>query len=166
MTQSEETYLGWVKGAYFMTSRSLFYMARGLIEELGPEKGKEVFVNQIKKMGEGMGKQTREYYDSTGKEANMEEFLRDGFSDSSVYMHAWEGDLKTLTKHEAIVDFTSCPYAEGFKALGEEGVEIGELYCNNIDDAITQAYNPKYECVRSPSLNKDGVCTLHWKLKE
>jgi hypothetical protein len=166
MTQSKETYLGWVKGAYFMLSRSLFYMAKGLIEELGEEKGKEVFVKQIIEMGEGMGKQTREHHNSLGKEGTMEEFLSDGFSDSSVYMHAWEGDLKTLTKHEAIVDFTSCPYAEGFKVLGEEGVEIGELYCNNIDDAITQAYNPKYECVRAPSLNKDGVCTLHWKLKE
>jgi len=149
MTQSEETYLGWVKGAYFMTSRSLFYMAKGLIEELGPEKGKDVFINQIKKMGEGMGKQTREYHDSLGKDRTMKEFLKDGFSDSSVYMHAWEGELKTLTKHEGIVDFTSCPY-----------------YCNHIDDAITQAYNPKYECVRSPSLNKDGLCTLHWKLKD
>jgi len=141
MTQSEETYLGWVKGAYFMTSRSLFYMAKGLIEELGPEKGKDVFINQIKKMGEGMGKQTREYHDSLGKDRTMKEFLKDGFSDSSVYMHAWEGELKTLTKHEGI-------------------------YCNHIDDAITQAYNPKYECVRSPSLNKDGLCTLHWKLKD
>jgi hypothetical protein len=166
MTQSEDTYLGWVKGAYFMTSRSLYYMAKGLIEELGEKKGKEIFVEQIKKMGEDMGKQTRDYHDSLGKDLTMEEFLRDGFSDSSVYMHAWDGDLKTLTKHEAIVDFIGCPYAEGFKALGAEGVEIGELYCNNIDDAITQAYNPKYECVRPSSLNKDGKCTLHWKLKD
>ena len=117
-------------------------------------------------MGEGMGKQSRDYHDSLGRESNMEEFLRDGFSDSSVYMYAWDGELKTLSEHEVAVDFTGCPFAEGFKDFGEKGVEIGELYCNNIDNAITQAYNPKYECVRESSLNKEGLCILHWKLKE
>ena len=113
-----------------------------------------------------MGKQDNDYIASQGKENNIKEWFGGGFDDTSVYSFAWKQARREISKDEAIVDWVVCPIAEGFKKLGPEGIEIGEWYCNNIDNASTQGYNPKYECVRESSLHKDGVCRLHFKLKE
>ena len=166
MTHSEETYRNWIKGAYAWTSSTLFFMAKGMIEELGEKKGKELFVKQIYEMRGHMGKQNREYHASQGRENSLEEFTRDGFTESSVFMFAWTGGLIEQSEHEAIIEWTECPFADGFKAYGQEGIEIGELWCQHNDNAVIQKYNPKYECVQESSLYKDGVCRLHLKLKE
>jgi hypothetical protein len=166
MTRSDETYLNWVNGGYFMSSRTYYFMAKTMIEELGPEKGKELFLKQIYKMGNHMGKQNRKYVTSQGKENNIEEWFGPSLSELSVYSFAWEQTKREVSRDEAGVEWSVCPIAEGFKKLGSEGIEIGEWFCDNIDNASVQGYNPKYECVRESSLHKDGVCRLHFKLKE
>ena len=139
--------------------------AKTLIEELGEEKGKELFIKQVYKMGKNMGEQDRKYIASQGKEANLDEWF-EGLDESSIFSFAWKYGKKDISKDEVVVEYLQCPFAEGFKAYGSEGVEIGEWFCENIDNALTQGYNPKYEGVRESSLNKDGLCRLHWKLKE
>ena len=166
MTRSEETYRDWVKGGYFWTSKSLYFMAKGMIEELGEKKGKELFIKQIYEMRGHMGKQSREFHASLGRENSIEEFVKDGFTDSSVFMFAWKGGLKEKSEHEAIIEWEECPFADGFKELGSEGVEIGELWCQHNDNAVVQGYNSEYECVQESCLFKDGLCRLHLKLKD
>ena len=113
-----------------------------------------------------MGKQTKEYFASQGRENSLEEFRRDSFAESSIYTFAWTGEVKESVEHEAIVEWTVCPIADGFKAYGEEGVEIGELFCHHIDNAIISGFNPDYICVRESSIYKTGLCRLHMKLKD
>ena len=141
-------------------------MAKGMIEELGEKKGKELFIKQIYEMRNHMGKQAREYHASQGREHTIEEFVKDGFTDASVFMFAWKGGLKEKSEHEAIIEWEECPFADGFKALGQEGVEIGKLWCQHNDNAVVQGYNPEYECVQESCLFKDGLCRLHLKLKD
>jgi hypothetical protein len=148
MTFRGETYLDWVKEGYFWASRALFFMAKGMIEELGEEKGKELFVKSVYKMGEATGKQARDYYDSQGRDNDdVEEWFKDFLTDSSVFTFAWTLGMKDITKNEAVVDYLECPFADGFKAYGSEGIEIGELFCQNIDNANTQGHNPRARAI-------------------
>ena len=117
-------------------------------------------------MGKQMGEQSKYYIESEGRPVNIEERFKGGFDDDSVYSFAWKSGKKTITEHEAIVEWLECPFAEGFKAFGKMGVEIGEWFCSNIDNAVSQGIGSQHTCIRETSLNKDGVCTLHFKLEE
>ena len=65
-----------------------------------------------------------------------------------------------------VVKYSYCPIAAGFKMNGEEGIKIGELFCSNIDDAVSRGFNPTLSCFRETSLNKDGICTLNFTMKK
>jgi L-2-amino-thiazoline-4-carboxylic acid hydrolase len=166
VTRSEETYLNWIRGSENGRATGIYWMAQGMIDRLGEEEGIELFIKQIYMMGEHWADQRLRSYRAQGKENSLENFVKDSMSDDVVYSFAWEGGLREFSEHEAVIEWTECPIAAGFKDNGPKGVEIGEIFCNHVDNASTQKYNPKYECVRESSLNKDGLCRLHFKLKE
>jgi hypothetical protein len=83
-----------------------------------------------------------------------------------VYAVAWKGGPKEVSANDWVVEWSYCPIAEGFKHLGEEAEKIGEIFCTHVDNASMETYNPRYECVRESSLNRDGLCRLHFKLKD
>jgi hypothetical protein len=158
-------YLRWIKAAEAGMARNVYWLVKGMIEHLGEEEGKKLFLKQLNRMGNHNGSLIRQYYDSQGRENSLEEYRKNAFSDQSIFTFAWEGRLIADSKHDKIIEYTECPIAAGFKSCSSDGVEIGELYCNNIDNAIIQGYNLDYQCVRESSLNLDGLCRLHFKKK-
>ena len=166
MTRSEETYLNWIKGSESGRAAGIYWLAQGMIDHLGEEEGMELFIKQIYKMGAHWAKLRLQALEEEGGENTLVRNILDNASDYMVYSFAWEGELKEYSEHEGVFEWTSCPIAAGFKSFGPKGVEIGEVFCKHIDNAHIQTYNPKYECVRESSLNKDGLCRLHFKLKD
>jgi hypothetical protein len=160
MSQDVEMYRRWIREREYQRSNALYYLGKAIIQELGEEKGTALIVRQIEEMGRDSGIETRKTNKSQGLDNSFKNYAGD-----AVYDFAWVGDSKLSTSDEAVVEFSYCPIAEQFKKLGKEAVKIGELFCNHIDDADVQGYNPDYECKRESSLNLDGLCRLHFRKK-
>ncbi len=123
-----------------------------------------LFKKQVIERGHNMGENTLKMVQNKELENNLMNFVNPD-SESSVYSFAWEGKTQRLSDDEVVVEWTKCPIAQGFKNHGPEGVKIGEIFCNHIDNATTEAYNSDYMCVRESSLNRNGLCILHFKKK-
>jgi hypothetical protein len=165
MSQDAEKYRKWVREREAGRAAAIYYLGKAIIQELGEEKGTALIVKQMEEMGHSFGRETRK----ANKKRALDNSFRNYFSmnsGDSVYDFAWVGDTKKSDSDEVVVEFSYCPNAEQFMKLGKEAVKIGELFCNHIDDADIQGYNPDYECKRESSLNLNGLCRLHFRKKQ
>jgi len=165
MSQDLEKYRRWIRESEHGRSKGIYYLAKGIIEELGEEKGKALVVEQVKEMGRSTGERMRKAFEDKGLDNSFKNRSNRADPEEIVYGFAWVGGPISSSDEERVIEYTYCPIAEGFKVFGESGVEIGELFCNHIDNAVIDGYNPEYMCVRESSLNRDGVCRLHFKKK-
>jgi hypothetical protein len=158
-------YRRWIRESENGRSLGFYYLGKALIQELGEDKGTALIVKQIEEMGSKTGKAMREADESQGSDNSLKNYARGMDVGTVVYNFAWVSSTKKSTSDERVREFSYCPIADGFKKFGEEGVKIGELFCNHIDNADIQGYNPEYECKRISSLNLNGLCRLHFKKK-
>jgi len=166
LSQDIEQYRNLVRGSQNAHALGIYYMGKALLEELGEEKGTEKIVQQTKEMGQYYGTSMKKAIESQGKDNEINHYYDRSTSPSNIFAFAWEGGTKSGENDELILEWTYCPIADGFKKAGDLGVKIGELFCDNIDNAEMQAYNSDYECIRESSLNLNGLCRLHFKLKD
>ena len=155
----------WIREKEFGRATGIYFMAQGMIQELGEEEGTKLVVKQIRKMGNLLGRSLRKRLEHDGLENSMENRVKLVESSDNSTNIAWERVSLDFSGDEFVVKFSYCPIASGFKQHGEDGIKIGELFCSNIDDAVSQGYNPKLSCERETSLNIDGICTLRFKMK-
>ncbi|MCB2172370.1 L-2-amino-thiazoline-4-carboxylic acid hydrolase [archaeon] len=155
----------WIREKEYGRATGIYYMAQGIIQELGEEKGTQLIVQQIRKMGNLMGKSMRKRLENKGLDNSLENRVKLVESADNSTNIAWDRISLDVSGDEFVVKFSYCPIASGFKQHGEDGIKIGELFCSNIDDAVSQGYNPKLSCERETSLNIDGICTLRFKMK-
>ena len=166
MSQDVEKYRRWVRGANNSFSEAIYFLGKGIIQALGKEKGRALILRQFEEMCFNWGTQSKEGFTRQGLDNNLRNYFRPFDSGDGSVAFAWVYSVKKSADDERIIEYSYCPIAEGFKGLGEEAVEIGELFCNHADNTLIQAYNPDYECKRESSLNLDGLCRLHWKKKQ
>ena len=166
MSQDVEKHRNWIRNAERARSTTLYYLGKAIIQELGEEKGTELIIKQIEEMGHNMGKVTRKAVESKGLNDSFRNYFFESDSGNSPYDFAWTRSIKKSTDAERVAEFSYCPIADGYMRLGKEAVKIGELFCNHIDNALIQGYNPDYECKRESSLNLDGLCRLHFRKKQ
>lgn len=166
MSHDVEKYRRWIRGYLREYASGIYFLGKGIIEELGKEKGAALIVRQMEEMCINSGMRSREDLEGQGLDNSLKNYFR-GFGSSDHYIDfAWVYNIKKFVDDEKVIEYTYCPIAEGFKRLGQEAVGIGELHCEHADNAIMQGYNPDYECKRESSLNLDGLCRLHWKKKQ
>lgn len=166
MSQDVEKYRRWVRGANNSFSEGFCFLGKGMIEALGKEKGKALILRQVEELCFNWGTQSRKAFERQGLDNSLKNYFGPFDSGEGSVAFAWVFDVKKSADDERIIEYSYCPIAEGFKGLGDEAVEIGELFCNHADNALMQGYNPEYECKRESSLNLDGLCRLHWKRKQ
>jgi len=166
MSQDVEKYRRWVRGANNSFSEAIYFLGKGIIQALGKEKGTALILKQVKEMCFNWGIQSRKAFEHQGLDNSLQSYFRAFDSGESNVAFAWVFSVKKSVDDEKVIEYSYCPIAEGFKGLGEEAVEIGELFCNHADNALMQGYNPDYECKRESSLNLDGLCRLQWKKKQ
>ena len=163
---SHEKVRNWIKEREYGRANGVFYLAQGIISELGEEEGTNLVVQQIRKMGNKMGESMRKRLENKGLENSLENRIKLIESSDNSTNIAWDRESLDATGNEMVVKYSYCPIAAGFKMNGEEGIKIGELFCSNIDDAVSRGFNPNLSCFRETSLNKDGICTLHFTMKK
>ena len=166
MSQDVEKHRNWIRNGERARSATLYYLGKAIIQELGEEKGTALIIKQIEEMGHNMGKATRKAVESKGLKDSFRNYFFESDSGNTPYDFAWTRSIKKSTDAERVAEFSYCPIADGYKRLGEEAVKIGELFCNHIDNALIQGYNPDYECKRESSMNLNGLCRLHFRKKQ
>ena len=154
----------WIREKEFGRATGIYFMAQGILQELGEEEGTKLIVEQIRKMGNLMGKSMRKRLEKEGLENSLENRVKLVESADNSTNIAWDRVSLDVLEDEFVVKFSYCPIASGFKQHGADGIKIGELFCSNIDDAVSRGYNPQLSCERETSLNVDGVCTLRFKM--
>ncbi|MFX0073328.1 MAG: L-2-amino-thiazoline-4-carboxylic acid hydrolase [Candidatus Hermodarchaeota archaeon] len=121
---------------FAMFSQLLCTITEEIINKFG-EEGREAIANSIKKYGLERGKRIAKLVESLGKELNLKNFFIYGDLDS-----------KSILKYKPkIVDgnveiiIRDCVFCNGCKEWGKE--EYGKIYCEYIDHAVLEGYNPK-----------------------
>ena len=163
---SYERVRNWIKEREHGRANGIFYLAQGIFNEMGEEEGTKLVIEQIRKMGYKIGESMKNKLETKGLKNSLENRIKLIESSSNSTNIAWDREYLDAKGNELVVKFSYCPIADGFKMNGEEGVKIGELFCSNIDDSVSKGYNPNLSCVRETSLNKDGVCTLHFTMRK
>ena len=166
MSQDVEKYRRWVRADNREYASGIYFLGKGIIQEMGKEKGASLIARQIEEMCINSGIWARKALERQGLDNSLKNYFRSFGSGDSVINFAWVYSIKKFVDNEIVVEYSYCPIAEGFKRLGQDAVEIGELHCNHADNAVMQGYNPDFECKRESSLNLDGLCRLHWKKKQ
>lgn len=61
-------------------------------------------------------------------------------------------------------NFTDCVFANTWMKDGDE--QYGIHYCEMIDPAIAEGYDPNFECIHDKHFFKDGCCHFCFRMKE
>jgi hypothetical protein len=145
---------------------AIYGMGKVLTEQFGEEKGKKLFIEQVYEIGHTFGEGELAAFTDSARENSLSNYLEEIGGEDIVYAVAWEGGVKEHSKDEGLVEWTGCPIADGFKSLGDDAVEFGEIFCDHVDNAHMEAFNPDFMVARESSLNKDGLCRLRFKKKQ
>lgn len=143
-----------------MQGKLFGFIAREIIERFGQE-GEEAIIEAVKRFGEERGRRMAQAVESEGREASFASFLVCSDLDTSYHEmvpHIEEGAVR--------VEISYCPFAEACKEWGVE--EYGKLFCEYIDGAIMQGYNPeRYETICEQNLTEGAeTCIIVYKFKE
>jgi hypothetical protein len=107
--------------------------------------GKNAIVTSVKQFGKRRGKEIAELVKSKGKELTLKNFMiynTFNSSDTAKYkINIVEGNVEVVIR--------SCIFCDGCEDWDKK--EFGKIYCEYIDQAIMEGYNPdiKFELLSS-----------------
>jgi len=128
-----------------------FAFARTLTESLGPEEGRRLTVQAIKRYASLIGHHARARAEARGLDAVPEHYAEDlpnvGMNRRRERVEV-DGEWRTRVY--------GCVMGEVWRSLGDP--KLGELYCL-VDPAKMMAYNPDFKLVHHKSLPRgDAYC--------
>ena len=132
--------------------------ARGIIDELGEERGTKLISKIIKSYGIRIGEKAKEEVIAKGIEPTPENFNKND-SYSFATFPALHDQMETV-KEEGVTKFRSygCTFSKVWKEYGEE--KLGRLYCY-MDPAKYMAYDQNYKLAHKRTVpDGDDYCEL------
>jgi len=109
------------------------------------ESGKDAIINAVNQFGIRRGKEIAELVKSKGKELTLQNFFIYNTFDSQetakYKINIVDGNVEVVIR--------SCIFCDGCKDWNKQ--EFGNIYCEYIDAAVLEGYNPdiQYELVSS-----------------
>lgn len=140
-------------------ARTFVYMAEALINELGEERGKEVIRETVYRMSKERGESSRVSYEKRGVSNSWENHRAEN---GPVYSVAWIGGTTENTPDRKVIEYSYCPLGDAFTKMGEKAEELGDIYCELVDDAFWAGFNPEWPVKREKTFSRDGFCRLVW----
>lgn len=138
----------------------LYYaFAKGIIDQLGNEKGKELIISCIKKYAKMRGEAVAEYVKENNLSHNVENFVK--YYDSP-WSEIQKACLSTFPDQSlnASEGTTFCPYYEIWRRQ-PDGKEIGLIYCEEFHKAMWKAYHPDLKVDQDKIMTRgDDMCTF------
>lgn len=129
-----------------------YFMAKEMIDNLGPEKGKEAVRNAITKFGEARAQTMKEEAKEKGLPINNATYVKI----KDMPSISWEKDPQNPT------DITYCPMHDMWQQL--DANDIGSIYCE-IDYVLYKAFNIEFERPLCKT-NGDSCCRFLVKTPE
>lgn len=122
------------------------------------DKGKDAVREGVRTFGESRGKGIAHRAELKGYTNSMEHYL------SSYDMERSELFEVDTTFHEQEIEqtFTKCPFGQQWADDGTG--EYGILYCQMIDPAIANGYNPDFEVEHDQYVLNEGVCHFRFQM--
>lgn len=138
----------------------LHYAFAETIEKYMPqEEARRVILEAINKYGELCAQSTMKKI----HEQNLEPVLVNFRKGKDLPSVGWEWapvERPNNVPCGKISKITTCPLAEIWKRLGDNGRRLGRLYCY-VDQAKFKAYGKGYECIHDKNiLNGDDYCII------
>jgi len=109
------------------------------------EEGKKAIIKAVKQFGKRRGKEIADLVTSKGKELTLKNFIVFNTFDSTdtakYKINIIDGNVEIVIR--------GCVFCDGCEDWNKK--EFGKIYCEYIDEAIMQGYNPdiKFELVSS-----------------
>lgn len=140
------------EGAEFYTML-LSNVAKQVIKRLGKEEGQKIVKEGLREFGLERGRIIRAKVDTAGLPPTLENF----YKFYTVPTRACQKSHSQLTEKGRKIFVEYCAASHYWKKRGEE--ELGLLYCDAVDDALREGYNPKlkHENTKNP-LRGDDIC--------
>ena len=124
------------------------------------EEGKIAIVESVKQFGKRRGKEIAELVIFKGKPLTLKNFMVYSTFDSAdtakYKMNIIDGNVEVVIR--------SCIFCEGCEDWGKK--EFGKIYCEFIDEAIMEGYNPDIKFELASSLTHgDKHCIQRYMVK-
>lgn len=139
------------------SARMFYFMARKMLEKLGPEEGAEAVKEAVVEFGRFRGAEVAGKVKAAGLPLTMENEYK--FHDLPIGTKIWDAaSWEEDGRH--VSDVRHCPFAAVWQEMGAP--EIGRLYCP-IDYAIWEGYNPGITyTLRTCVFNGDKSCVMSY----
>ena len=139
------------------TARLYYFMARKMVEKLGPEEGKQAIEEAIVEFGRFRGEKVREKVQAAGLPLTMENEYK--YHDLPIGTTIWEA-FSRFEDGKKVSEITRCPFGNMWKSMNAD--ELGILYCA-IDYAIWEGYNPEIKYERHKCIFEgDPTCVMSY----
>ena len=128
------------------SARLYYFMARKMVEKLGPEAGSEAIKEAVVEFGRFRGEKVREKVLAAGLPLTMENEYK--YHDLPIGTTIWEA-VSRKEDDRKVSEIIRCPFGQMWKSMDAD--ELGLLYCA-VDYAIWEGYNPairyeRHECI-------------------
>ncbi|MFS0637602.1 L-2-amino-thiazoline-4-carboxylic acid hydrolase [Mesobacillus foraminis] len=144
---------------YALMAKLFAHLSKFVVDAFG-EEGKDVIREGVRTFGEERGRGIAQRARVRGESNTIHHYLPNydmGRSDLFTY---------TTVHRESEIEqtFTGCPFGQQW--ADDNMHEYGILYCQMIDPAVAQGYNPKFEVEHDQYVLKEGQCHFFFKLKD
>lgn len=144
---------------YALMAKLFAQVSKQVVDRYG-EKGKDVIREGVRTFGEERGRGIAQRARTNGKKNTIENYMAHyDMGRSELFKYTTEFKPGEIEQH-----FTVCPFGQQW---AEDGMhEYGILYCQMIDPAIAQGYNPNFNVVHDEYILEDGICHFRFQLDE
>lgn len=144
---------------YVLFARLFADIAREVDAVYG-EEGIKVVREGVRKFGERRGKDIARRAALLGHKNDAQHYLSCYDMGRSDFFHS-----DNIIKEDSVEQvFDHCVFAETWEKDGDQ--KYGIHYCEMIDPAIAQGYNPCFACQHDKHFFKDGHCHFLFEMKE
>jgi len=144
---------------YALMAKLFAAIAKAVVDSYGSE-GEDAIREGVRTFGEERGRGIAQRARANGKKNTIDNYLTNYDMERS--------DLFTYTteyKPEEIEqNFTVCPFGQQW--ADDQMHEYGILYCQMIDPAVANGFNPNFEVEHDQYILREGNCHFRFKLKE
>jgi hypothetical protein len=137
------------------------FVAKAVMQELGPDKGEELLKRGVEDFGRAMGRRIAATVKNLGKPLTFKNWLIYGYSDAVNFSLSPD-----LVNGDLVVKSGECTF---WNAAREFGVgEYGKIFCKYVDHAILEGYNPDIKLVLRDRhhIGQEDHCIFRYIMKE
>jgi hypothetical protein len=131
----------------------LYYLfANKLVTRYGDE-GREMVREVIWEFGRVRGEDVKRRVEAAGLDTSPNNYGKV----PDLPSIGWERTVVESNSQVHHTCITYCPFAEQWRELGPEAIELGRIFCE-VDPAKYQAFNPELCFARAESVLEGGIC--------